>query len=275
MKNIMGEDAIASEENQLIPAQRQQIIIDLLHKAGVATIKSLVERFGVSHMTIRRDIAALEQSGRVISTPGGVKLTSWISQAPPRGRTERSTLEMPRKRAIAQQAGELIQDNMMLIIDAGTTCQALTPFLVQRRGVCVVTNDFYVVDSLFTTQGISVIHTGGAVDSDSRSSSGVLATKVLEEINADLYFMSSGAWNLDDGVTTTSTDKVQFKQAAMRSATATCLIADSTKYGVRESYRVAALDELDEIITDDDLSQSAQSDIAQGQTAHITLVHAE
>ncbi|MCI1833007.1 MAG: DeoR/GlpR family DNA-binding transcription regulator [Bifidobacterium sp.] len=247
------------EELQLIPAQRQQIIADMLRTAGVVTTKSLVERFGVSHMTIRRDIATLEETGKVISTPGGVKLASLNNgQTPPRAREERESLEMPRKRAIAMMASELLRDNMVVTIDAGTTCEALAPYLGQHSGILIITNDFYLVQALFQYPKLSVIHTGGMVDSDSRSSSGALATKILEEINADLYFMSSGAWDSETGVTTTSTDKVQFKQTAMLYADSAYLLADSTKYGVRESYNVAQLDELNGILTDDGLADETR-----------------
>lgn len=257
--------------SQLIPAQRQQIILEQLRASGVATIKTLVAQFGVSHMTIRRDIAALEQAGQVIQVPGGVQLASLPVRTPPRQREERAKLEMPRKQSIAKLADGLIRDNMTIIADAGTTCQALAPYLGQRRNVTVITNDFYTAEGLFAYPGVHIIHTGGEVDPESYSTMGLLATTILNTVNADVYFMSTGAWSVDCGVTTTSVDKVEFKKAAMRCADATFLLADSTKYGVRETYRVVGLDELDGIITDEELTREARQRIEENMGVDLRL----
>lgn len=250
-------------------------MLEQLRASGVVAIKTLVEQFGVSHMTIRRDIAALEQSGQVIAVPGGVQIAELPVKTPPRQRGERANLEMPRKQSIAEVAGGLIDDGMTVIVDAGTTCQAMAPFLGQHRNVTVVTNDFYTAEALFSFPGVHIIHAGGEVDTESCSTMGLLATTILASINADVYFMSTGAWSADCGVTTTSVDKVEFKKAAMRCASATFLLADSTKYGVRETYRVVGLDELDSIVTDGDLTYEARQRIEEGMGVDLKLAPLE
>lgn len=243
----------------LIPDQRHQEILRLLRSAGVLSIRHIVEVLGVSHMTVRRDIATLEESGQVVSVQGGVRLSEWTGTEPPRERGSRAVLELPRKRAIAALAAELVKDDMIVFLDAGTTCEAVVPLLATRRGLTVVTNDFFVVTTLFDYPGIEVIHTGGAVDSSSGSSSGPLAAATVASISLDVFFMSTGTWDLTHGVTTPVTEKLLLKRAAMDAASSCVLLADSTKFGTFERFKVTPLDAIDVVITDDALSPDVRS----------------
>jgi len=245
----------------LIPEQRHQEVLRLLRSAGVLSIRHLADLLSVSHMTVRRDIASLEESGQVVSIQGGVRLTEWTGTEPPRERGSRAALELPRKRAIAELAAAHVKDDMVVFLDAGTTCEAVVPFLATRRGLTVVTNDFFVVTTLFEYPGIQTIHTGGSVDISSASSSGPLAAATVASISLDLFFMSTGTWDLSHGVTTPETEKVLLKRAAMAAATSCVLLADSTKFGTFERFKVAALDAVDLIITDSDLSTDVHSAI--------------
>ncbi|WP_406453160.1 hypothetical protein OH768_12865 [Streptomyces sp. NBC_01622] len=70
--------------------------------------------------------------------------------APPHERASRAALEMPRKQAIAGRAAELVEDGMVVFLDAGTTCQSVVPFLTGRKDLTVVTNHFHAVPALRT-----------------------------------------------------------------------------------------------------------------------------
>jgi DeoR/GlpR family transcriptional regulator of sugar metabolism len=251
----------------LIPEQRQQELLRLLRSAGVLSIRDLTDRLDVSHMTVRRDIAALERSGHVVSVQGGVRLADWTGHPPPRERASRAALELPRKQAIAETASLLIEDGTVIFLDAGTTCQSVVPFLAARSDLTVVTNDFHTVVALLEFPTIQVIHTGGEVDVSSASSSGPLAVRIIEELNLDRCFLSTGAWDLPHGITSPSTDKVLLKRAAMESASTVALLADSTKWGSFERFTVTGLDRLDIIVTDDQLPRAVVDRIAeQGPT---------
>lgn len=247
----------------LIPEQRHQKLLELLRREGVVSTRNLTAYLGVSHMTVRRDIAALEAAGQVASVQGGVRLAGAQAQQPPSQRTRREELERPRKQAIAQRAAELVKDGMVVYLDAGTTCQSMVAFLAERAGLTVVTNDFYVVTSLFEHPAVQVIHTGGVVDPDSGSSSGALAAATLASINVDIQFMSTGAWSIARGVSSPSLDKVELKRAVMRASSTTVLLADSTKYGTFSTFQVAELEQLDLVVSDVQLSEDTRGRIEE------------
>jgi DeoR/GlpR family transcriptional regulator of sugar metabolism len=252
---------VSSTARPLIPEQRHQEILRLLRREGVLSIRSLTDYMNVSHMTVRRDITALEDQGQVISVQGGVRLADWTSQEPPREREFRAQLELPRKQAIAELAAGSVEDGMVVFLDAGTTCQSVVPYLSGRQGITVVTNDFYVVTSLFAYPHIETIHTGGAVDVSSASSCGRIAADVVKSINIDLCFLSTGTWNMSRGITTPVMDKVEVKLAALEASSSCFLLADSTKFGTVSRFNVAPLEKLDCVVTDDQLPREVQDSI--------------
>jgi DeoR/GlpR family transcriptional regulator of sugar metabolism len=247
----------------LIPEQRHQELLRQLRSSGLLSIRDLTALLNVSHMTVRRDIAALEKNGQVVSVQGGVRLADWTGHAPPRERSSRAALEMPRKQAIADRAARLVEDGMVVFLDAGTTCQAVVPFLAARSDLTVVTNDFHAVLALCDLPSVHTIHTGGEVDVSSGSSSGPLAARTIGALNIDLCFLSCGSWDLSHGVTSHSTEKVLLKHAVMEAASSVALLADSTKWGTVERFNVTTLDRLDTIVTDDGMPSAVADRIAE------------
>lgn len=247
----------------LIPEQRHQELLRLLRASGVLSIHDLTSALDVSHMTVRRDIAALERTGLVVSVQGGVRLAERAGHAPPRERTTRAALEIPRKQAIAERAASLIADDMVVYLDAGTTCQSVVPFLAVRTGLTVVTNDLHAALALFALPSVHILHTGGEIDPASAAAGGPLAARAIEGINIDLCLLSAGAWDLAHGVTSHSTDKVLLKQTVLRASGAVALLADSTKWGSTERFTVTPLDRLDTVVTDTDLPDEVTARIEE------------
>ncbi|WP_206073920.1 DeoR/GlpR family DNA-binding transcription regulator [Pseudarthrobacter sp. AG30] len=245
----------------LIPEQRHQEILRLLQREGVLSIRSLTDYMNVSHMTVRRDITALEDTGQVVSVQGGVRLAKRTGQTSLKGRELKARRELPRKQAIAELAAQFVEDDMVVFLDSGTTCQSLVPHLGPRRNLTVVTNNFYVVNGLFTHPHIEVIHTGGAVDPNSGSSEGRLAADAIKSVNIDRSFLSTETWDISRGVTSSSMDKVEVKLATLQASTSCFLLADSTKFGTISKFRVAAIDQLDAVVTDEQLSHHMQENI--------------
>lgn len=247
----------------MIPEQRHREILRLLRREGVLSIRGLTDYMKVSHMTVRRDITALEDHGHVTSVHGGVRLADWNSQEPKLEPEFRARPEPPRKHFIAELAAQSVEDGMVVYLDAGTACQSVVPYLAGRQHLTVVTNDFYVVTSLFAYPHIETIHTGGAVDASSASSCGPIAADAVKSINIDLLFLSTGAWNMSRGVTAPSMDQVEVKRAALKASSSCFLLADSIKFGTVSRFNVAPLERLDAVVTDDQLPPDKRDNIRE------------
>ncbi len=254
---------VSPAARSMIPEQRHQEILRLLRQEGILSVRGLTAYMNVSHMTVRRDITALESTGQVSSVRGGVRLTKQHGQEPAGEPKLRAQPGAPREKAIAKLAAQSIKDDMVVFFDAGTACRSLVPFLAARRHLTVVTNDFYIVTSLFAYPNIETIHTGGVVDPASASGQGPLATEMLKFVNIDLSFLSSRTWNISRGLMAPSMDEIEVKRAALKASSSRFLLADSTTFGTVSLFNIAPLQMLDTVVTDDQLPLDVQNNIRQ------------
>ncbi|PHX44969.1 cytochrome C [Pseudomonas sp. NZIPFR-PS5] len=253
------EDATLSGAAPMIPDQRRELMLRQLRKHQVLSVHQLMDMFDCSHMTVRRDIALLEQSGRAYSVTGGVRIASQVHSEP--SHQSKAVVELPHKQAMAKLAASLLHPEMTVYLDAGTSTLEIVPYIVALAGMTVVTNDFGVVNALADAAHVDVIHTGGLLDHPNRSCVGGLAAATLRQLATDVAFMSTSSWDLQRGTTTPSALKVEVKQAAMQSASRTVLLTTSTKYGTFGMYKVAGLEQFDTIISDDRLAHGAADSI--------------
>lgn len=243
----------------MIPDQRRELMLRQLRKHQVLSVHQLVEMFDCSHMTIRRDIALLEQEGRAYSVTGGVRIASQVHSEP--SHQSKAVIELPQKQRMARLAAGLLHNDMTVYLDAGTSTLEIVPHIVALSGMTVVTNDFGIVNALAEASHVDVIHTGGLLDHPNMSCVGGLAAATLRQLATDIAFMSTSSWDLQRGTTTPSALKVEVKQAAMQAASQTVLVATSSKYGTFGMYKVTGLEQFDTIISDSDLAQAAADGI--------------
>jgi len=244
-----------SEQPPLIPEQRRERIVQHLRRESVLSYRQLAALLDVSHMTVRRDITALEEQGRVHATPGGARIAARLPSEPPR--TEKSLTDRDEKAAMSRHAASFVQESMTIYLDAGTTLQPIASHLEGIEDLTVVTNDIVIATSLIEHPTVDLILVGGRLDKVNRSAVGRLPGLVLGELSIDIAFLTTSSWDLRRGITIPSEAKVEPKQAAIAAASTVMLVAASTKYGTFARYRVASLDGLDRVITDDGLADSA------------------
>jgi DeoR/GlpR family transcriptional regulator of sugar metabolism len=255
MDEVAVPEGAAGRGAALIPEQRREMIVRQLRRHQVLSVHQLTELLGCSHMTVRRDVAALEESGRVYAISGGVRIASHMVSEP--SHQAKSVAEQPQKQAIAAHVAPLLKPGMTVYLDAGTTTACLIPSIVALADMTVLTNDFHAALALSDHPGVTVVHTGGVLDHPNGSSVGPLAAATLRRLVADIAFLSASSWDLERGVTTPSAPKVEVKRAAMEIASQRVLLATGAKYGTYGTYRVAALAEFDLVVTDDGLSGAA------------------
>ncbi|MGQ4516570.1 DeoR family transcriptional regulator [Streptomyces sp. DW26H14] len=249
----------APERPPLIPDQRREMLLKHLRHEGVLSVQQITQLFGVSHMTVRRDIAELEEQGLVYSVPGGVRIASGIRSEP--SFTDKALTEQPQKQAMAREAATLVREGMTVYLDAGTTVLAMVPVLAEYSGLTAVTNDFTTVEHLARFRHIDVVHVGGSVEPDNRSTVGPLAAATVRSLAFDIAFVSTSSWDLLRGVTTPSERKIDVKREAMAAAAQSVLVAGSSKYGTFGMYKVAPLGSFDVVVTDSALAQAAADGI--------------
>lgn len=232
----------------MIPSERRDFIYRYLHEYQTVSISSLVELMNVSHMTVRRDISALEEEGKVISISGGARLNDALHQELPWN--EKARLHYQSKREIGRFAASLVEDGQVVYLDAGTTTFEIARVLGERFNLTIVTNDFSIVQYLISKPQLNLFHTGGKVDKRNHSSTGNIAAMMLKNLNIDIAFISTSSWDFEHGVSTPHEEKVLLKQTLLEISRRSILVSDSSKFGKYGMFRVCSLEQFDDIICD-------------------------
>src|SRR5258708_11246732 len=132
----------------MIPAQRRQDILKVVSSQGSGTISELSERYGVSEMTIRRDLQALEKEGHLKYTRGGAIITPNDKlRTEPRYEAKKHQYTA-QKAENARYAAQLVTDNYIIILESGTTVTAIVQHLVEKENLTIVTNGLHTINEL-------------------------------------------------------------------------------------------------------------------------------
>jgi DeoR family transcriptional regulator, aga operon transcriptional repressor len=229
---------------------RQDRMAGIILDEGFARVTDLAGRFGVSAVTVRADLSALEARARVRRVRGG---------AVPLGERERpfesSQWEAPvQKSSIGVRAAAMIADGDTVILDVGTTTTAIARALVLRtdlRDVTVVTNGLNIALELEpAAPRISVVVTGGTLRPLQHSLVNPLGTILLERLHASVAFVGCNGVDPELGITNVNLPEAEVKRSMLLAARRRVIVADGSKVGQVELARVCGIEEVSLLITD-------------------------
>lgn len=233
--------------------KRQNDIATLLMKEKMLKIKFLVEHFGVSIETIRRDIDALERRGVVKKVYGGIRPAadeSLISElAEWNARSEHCRDE---KLRITAKALELIPDGSTIVLDIGTTMHMLAQQLSSKRDLTVLTCSMRAAGELCRSNAHRVYMIGGQLHNSEQISTGTYARAFLENFaSVDIFLCSADGVTLDAGTTEYLESVVELKRQITSIVKQTVLLVDHSKFGRKSMFKSLPLSSIDSVVTDD------------------------
>jgi DeoR/GlpR family transcriptional regulator of sugar metabolism len=237
------------------PEERRQRIIKDIDTLDDNIIPRLSQKYGVSEMTIRRDLKALEETGLIKRTYGGA--VRWpVAPADPTllAREKRQTLAAPQKALIARYAAEnLVQNGDIIILEGGTTATAMVSHLADKDDLTVVTNGITTAEELRRHLPLSatIIATGGILRPESSTCVGPVTERFFREFHANQLFLSATGLTLREGITDPKILEIQVKRAMIAAAHEVIMLMDSTKFGIRSLTKVIDFGEVRRLITDD------------------------
>jgi DeoR/GlpR family transcriptional regulator of sugar metabolism len=235
-----------------IPAARIERIRRLVEQSGVVSLRQVMEELGVSEMTVRRDFAALEEMGVVQRTRGGVMAVDRVFVP----YAERQALESEAKAAIGALAAGFVEDGDTVFLGAGTTCLAVARALTECESVTVITTSIPALTTLMTNPALTVISTGGSVNSLGNDLTGPLAEATLSRVRAAKAFVGASGMSAE-GIFNSSVARASIDGAMIAAAVETFVVADHTKIGRAALSLVAGLERIAYLVTDEPPAQEA------------------
>ncbi|XVQ09862.1 DeoR/GlpR family DNA-binding transcription regulator [Spirillospora sp. CA-255316] len=240
------------------PERRREQITGHVLAAGSVTAAELAERFGVSLMTVHRDLDELERRGIVRKYRGGV--TAQPSRVFESNVAYRMTSMRAAKEAIAARARELVEPGMAIMLDDSTTALELARLLPGVAPLTVVTNFLEIINLLAAEPEPRLVALGGDHDPLHNSFLGASCADAIEALSVDLCFVSTSA--VSGGFAYHQEQHiVSVKRAMLRSAARSVLLVDRTKLGRVALHRVAPLSAFDLLIVDDGAGAEALRDL--------------
>jgi DeoR family fructose operon transcriptional repressor len=233
--------------------ERQEAIAGLIGQRGRVSVADLADSFKVTTETVRRDLDTLERGGLVRRVHGGAVPVSALG-AHERSLTERSGARAPQKDRIAARAVELLPgDDATILVDGGTTTARLAARLPLDMQLTVVTNSVPAVTTLAGLANLRLEMLGGRVRPTTQACVGEAAVRELGDLRIDVVFLGANGLSVEGGATTPDSAEAAVKRAMVACGRKVVLLADSSKIGRDYLVRFARLDDLDVLVTDDEI----------------------
>ncbi|MDV7243230.1 MULTISPECIES: DeoR/GlpR family DNA-binding transcription regulator [Rhodococcus] len=247
---------------------RRGEILQRLHVDGYVEAKVLSRELGVDASTIRRDLDTLVRSGQAERTHGGARPVTGASSEIPYA--VKKTERRPEKIAIARRAAQHVADGDTIILDSGSTTYQVALELRHKADLTIITNDLRIGKYVATIPAVRLLVTGGELLGSVFTLVGERAVDFLSDYSADWAFLGADAIDPTAGITNTNTLEVPLKRAIISAAARTIVLADSSKFGHRALAKVAAIDEVETILTDSGLP-SDQAEQYGGKVARAMM----
>jgi DeoR/GlpR family transcriptional regulator of sugar metabolism len=228
--------------------KRRKKIIDLLKEEKILKVSDISQLLKVSDVTIRRDFDYLEQEGMVKKIPGGAVLTG--QSAKENSLQEKENYCKYEKMLIARKCAEMVKDNDIVMLSAGSTTTYLARELKEKKNLTIVTTGINIGHELSGLSNIHLVIAGGTVRSMSFAMVGHIAENTLKSVKADIAFIGVDGIELNAGYTTPDLSEAHTDVVMMQSAKRSIVVADHTKFGKTAFSVVAPLEQVDEIVTD-------------------------
>lgn len=254
--------------------ERWQLILEAVRTKPVVTVRELVDAIQVSPATLRRDLAKLDELGRIRRVHGGVEAIDKLVRPHLSTRTfdVSQTENADRKRAVARAAADLCEDGESIIINGGTTTFQMVDFLRHRR-LQILTNSFPIASALVASSDNQIVLPGGEVYRDQGIILSPFDQDAIQHYSASKMFMSChsiSSHGIIEGDPLIARAEVKLLSRAER----LIVIADSSKFNNRGSMAVCPLSRVHTLITDDAAPSSAR-DVLHQAGVNVVIVSAE
>lgn len=242
---------------------RRSSILSKLREDSSVSVSELSSIYGVSEVTIRKDLRILKERNLLVRVHGGAIMSSSSTDAAQEEqRYDSKRLEKAaEKRAIGKAAAAHIKDGDTILIDSGSTALEVARNLDSFRDLTIITNSLNVVIEVSRYNRFRVILLGGTFRETSQSFVGPLAESNLKMFYCDKLFLGVDSFCIEDGLSTPSIEEAHTNQIMVTRANEVIAVFDSSKVNKRALAYISGVDKINTIVTDSNFPEHVRAQL--------------
>jgi len=244
-------------------AERRKIILEVLAEDGSVSVSGLAKRLGVTVVTARADLAALEEEGLLMRTHGGA-----VPAQHPK-LMERMQAGKELKSDIAKAAAAMIEDGDTVIISAGTTTALIAKYLLGKRDVHIVTNNTLVLTYARMNPQLRVTLVGGEFRPEEEGIVGPMALQTIDQFHVSKAFIGIDGASVKQGFTAHFVESADLVRKMAEQVDQVVVLSNSAKFGKPGFARILPFDGIDALVTDNELTKEFEEKLS---TAGVRIV---
>jgi DeoR/GlpR family transcriptional regulator of sugar metabolism len=232
----------------LMPAERQQEILERIHKDGRVLATELAREYATSEDTIRRTLRDLAAQGLCARVYGGALAISPASGAARQRRGE----AIDRKLALGEKLVSIVQPGQFVFIDAGSTNLAAAKSLARGIGVTVATHDPTIAAALVDRTDLTLLTIGGKVNPVVGAAVDGQALRLTLGLRPDLLLLGTCAIDAREGVAAFYSEDAQMKRALVERSGSVAIAVLNEKLAASAPFQVAGVEVISDLVVEAD-----------------------
>ena len=227
---------------------RQIKLLEVVRTHGSVSVEQLADRLEVTLQTVRRDVQRLAEAGLLTRFHGGVRVaTSTVENM---AYQQRENLNANGKARIARAVASQVPHGCSLMLNIGTTTEAIAKALLHHKGLRVITNNLNVASILCNNTDCEVIVVGGVVRPRDRGIVGEAAVDFIRQFKVDIALIGISGIEPDGSLRDFDYREVKVAQAIIAHARQVWLAADTSKFNRPAMVELARLSQINRLFTD-------------------------
>lgn len=239
-------------------AKRDSTILQIVTDQKRVEVAYLAERLGVSTVTMRKDLDALQEKGLILREHGYAMLAN------PNDVGGRLAYHYDEKLLIARRASQLVPDGATIMVESGSCCALLGRVLADtKKNLTIITNSAFIASYVRDSAQVSCTLLGGTYQRDSQVMVGPLVRTCAQEFYVDRLFIGADGWI--DGVGFTNADQMRADAVRLMAASASevVVLTESEKFGQRGAIPMRLPGKQVSVITDGNIPDEWRRSLAR------------
>ncbi len=229
------------------------MILKMLDQENEVSVAKLSKILGISEVTIRKDLTLLQRKNLLVRTRGGAIRRPVENLNEDTAISRKSMFNFHEKARIGKLATKLIKDGDYIMLDSGTTTLEIAKNLGEFQNLSIVTNALNIAEELMKYNRFTVVILGGHVRFNSHSTIDPIALKTISHFANYKLFLGVDSFSFENGISTPNMEEAMLNQAMIAQASQVIAVFDSSKFNKRSFCHIATADQIDAIVTDNNL----------------------